>query len=138
MLSSHVIADADFVIAPVARHVFGSFVEHLGRCVYGGIYEPGHDTADANGFRGDVLALIRALGPTTVRYPGGTFLSGYDWEDGVGPQDERPVRLDLPCGSTETNRFGPTHFLDWHTAAQLVPVFAANHATAGPPPGQHS
>src|SRR3546814_10597997 len=71
MLSSHVIADADFVIAPVARHVFGSFVEHLGRCVYGGIYEPGHDTADANGFRGDVLALIRELGPTIVRYPGG-------------------------------------------------------------------
>src|SRR3546814_9721911 len=75
----------------------------LGRCVYGGIYEPGHDTADANGFRGDVLALIRELGPTIVRYPGGNFLSGYDWEDGVGPKDERPVRLDLAWGSTATN-----------------------------------
>src|SRR3546814_4590861 len=103
MLSSHVSADADFVIAPVARHVFVSFVEHLVRCVYGGIYEPGHDTADANGFRGDVLALIRELGPTIVRYPGGKFLSGYDWEDGVGPKDERPVRLDLAWGSTATN-----------------------------------
>src|SRR3546814_17326512 len=106
MRSSHVLAEADFVIAPVARQFFGSFCEHLGRCVYGGIYEPGHDTADANGFRGDVLALIRELGPTIVRYPGGNFLSGYDWEDGVGPKDERSEerRLGKECVSTCRSR----------------------------------
>ncbi|HVI99991.1 MAG TPA: alpha-N-arabinofuranosidase [Sphingomonas sp.] len=137
MLSSHVIADADFVIAPVARHVFGSFVEHLGRCVYGGIYEPGHATADANGFRGDVLALIRELGPTIVRYPGGNFVSGYDWEDGVGPKDERPVRLDLAWGSTETNQFGTNEFMDWCKAADIEPMFAVNLGTRGPAEAQN-
>ncbi|MFN3538225.1 MAG: alpha-N-arabinofuranosidase, partial [Brevundimonas sp.] len=80
MLSSKIIADRDFVISPLDRRVFGTFVEHMGRCVYGGIYEPGHKTADADGFRGDVLELTRELGPTIVRYPGGNFLSGYDWE----------------------------------------------------------
>ncbi|MEU7614300.1 hypothetical protein AB0A90_33740, partial [Micromonospora sp. NPDC049204] len=71
-------------VAPVSRRLFGSFVEHLGRCVYTGIYEPGHPTADADGFRRDVLALVRELGVTTVRYPGGNFVSSYRWEDGVG------------------------------------------------------
>ena len=98
MLKSHIIADRDFVVAPIDRRIFGSFVEHLGRCVYGGIYEPGHPTADERGFRGDVLALTRELGTTIVRYPGGNFVSGYDWEDGVSPPEERPVRLDLAWG----------------------------------------
>ena len=69
--------------------MFGTFVEHMGRCVYGGIYEPGHPTADEHGFRQDVLALTRELGVTIVRYPGGNFLSGYNWEDGIGPKDQR-------------------------------------------------
>ena len=113
MLSSRIVADRDFVISPLDRRVFGTFVEHMGRCVYGGIYEPGHETADADGFRGDVLALTRELGPTIVRYPGGNFLSGYDWEDGVGPKDQRPVKLDLAWGSTETNQFGTNEFIIW-------------------------
>src|SRR3546814_15705309 len=104
MLSSHVIADADFVIAPVARHVFGSFVEHLGRCVYGGIYEPGHETAAANGFRGDVLALIRELGPTIVSSPGGNLLSGYDSDDVAAPKAARPVRLALASAPAQTKQ----------------------------------
>src|SRR6478609_4233703 len=87
--------DPGFAVGAVDDRVFGSFVEHLGRCVYTGIYEPGHPTADDNGFRGDVLALVRELGVTTVRYPGGNFVSGYDWEDGIGRRAERPVRLDL-------------------------------------------
>ena len=132
MLKSHVIADRDFVIAPLDRRVFGTFVEHLGRCVYGGIYEPGHPTADENGFRGDVLALTRELGPTIVRYPGGNFVSGYDWEDGVGPKDQRPVRLDLAWGSTETNQFGTNEFMDWCRAADVEPMFAVNLGTRGP------
>ena len=89
------------------RRIFGSFVEHLGRCVYTGIYEPGHPTADEHGFRGDVLALVRELGVSTVRYPGGNFVSGYRWEDGVGPLAQRPRRLDLAWHSLETNEVGP-------------------------------
>jgi alpha-N-arabinofuranosidase len=137
MLSSHVIADADFVIAPVARHIFGSFVEHLGRCVYEGIYEPGHPSADENGFRTDVLALIRELGPTIIRYPGGNFVSGYNWEDGVGPKNQRPVRLDLAWGSTETNQFGTNEFMDWCKIAEVEPMFAVNLGTRGPAEAQH-
>ena len=90
MLKANVIVDRDFVLAPLDRRVFGAFVEHMGRCVYGGIFEPEHPTADANGFRQDVLALTRELGATIVRYPGGNFLSGYNWEDGVGPRERRP------------------------------------------------
>src|SRR6202000_1221696 len=103
MLHSKVIVDRDFLVGPLDRRIFGTFVEHMGRCVYGGIYEPGHPTADENGFRGDVLALTKELGATIVRYPGGNFLSGYNWEDGVGPKDQRPVRLDLSWFSTEDN-----------------------------------
>ncbi|HEX8301342.1 alpha-N-arabinofuranosidase [Sphingomonas sp.] len=137
MLKSHVIADRDFIVAPLDRRVFGTFVEHLGRCVYGGIYEPGHPTADANGFRGDVLELTRELGVTIVRYPGGNFVSGYDWEDGVGPKEERPVRLDLAWGSTETNQFGTNEFMDWCKAAEIEPMFAVNLGTRGPAEAQN-
>lgn len=137
MLKSHVIADRDFVIAPLDRRVFGTFVEHLGRCVYGGIYEPGHPTADENGFRGDVMALTRELGATIVRYPGGNFVSGYDWEDGVGPKDQRPVRLDLAWGSTETNQFGTNEFMDWCHKAEVEPMFAVNLGTRGPAEAQN-
>ena len=104
--------------APLDRRVFGTFVEHMGRCVYGGIYEPGHPTADKDGFRSDVLELTRELAPTIVRYPGGNFLSGYNWEDGVGPKDQRPTRLDLAWGSTETNQFGTNEFMDWCRTAE--------------------
>ena len=83
MKEAKVIYDKDFTIGEVDRRLFGSFVEHLGRCVYGGIYEPDHETADANGFRGDVKELMKELGVTHIRYPGGNFVSGYDWKDGV-------------------------------------------------------
>ena len=81
-------------LGTVDGRLFGSFVEHMGRAIYGGIYEPGHRTADAEGWRGDVLALVRRLGVSLIRYPGGNFVSGYDWEDGVGPRAARPVRRD--------------------------------------------
>jgi alpha-N-arabinofuranosidase len=132
MLKSRLIADRDFALAKLDPRVFGTFVEHLGRCVYGGIYEPGHPSADENGFRGDVLELTRELGVTIVRYPGGNFLSGYDWEDGVGPKAERPVRLDLAWGSTETNAFGTNEFITWCRAAEVEPMFAVNLGTRGP------
>lgn len=81
-------------IGEVDKRVFGSFIEHLGRAVYGGIYEPGHPTADDMGFRQDVLDMVRALDVPIIRYPGGNFVSGYRWEDGVGPKEKRPRRLD--------------------------------------------
>ena len=132
MLNARVVVDRDFVLSRLDRRVFGTFVEHMGRCVYGGIYEPRHPTADAHGFRQDVLALTRELGPTIVRYPGGNFLSGYNWEDGVGPREQRPKRLDLAWGSIETNEFGTNEFIDWCRVAGVEPMFAVNMGTRGP------
>src|SRR5947208_13415921 len=132
MLTSNIVVDRDFAIAPLDRHVFGTFVEQHGRCVYGGIYEPGHPTADAHGFRQDVLALTKELGCTIIRYPGGNFVSGYDWEDGVGPKDQRPRRLDHAWFSTETNEFGTDEFVDWCRAANVEPMLAVNLGTRGP------
>ncbi|MET0418813.1 MAG: alpha-L-arabinofuranosidase C-terminal domain-containing protein, partial [Actinoplanes sp.] len=123
--------DPAFTVAPVSRRTFGSFVEHLGRCVYTGIYEPGHPTADADGFRQDVLDLTRELGVSLVRYPGGNFVSGYRWEDGVGP--DRPVRRDLAWHSLETNEFGLDEFLRWADKAQVEVMYAVNLGTRGVP-----
>src|SRR5690606_6129464 len=97
--------DPAFTVGEVNPRLFGSFVEHLGRCVYTGIFEPGHPAADAEGLRTDVLGLVRELGVTAVRYPGGNFVSAYRWEDSVGPVADRPRRLDPAWRSTETNRF---------------------------------
>jgi len=119
----------DSVIGTTDRRLFGAFVEHLGRCVYGGIYEPGHPQADERGFRRDVLALVRELAPTVIRYPGGNFVSGYNWEDGVGPAERRPRRLDLAWLSTETNAFGTNEFIDWCRTAEVEPMLAVNLGT---------
>jgi len=118
-------------VAPVNRRSFGSFVEHLGRCVYTGLYEPGHPLADEHGFRRDVLDLVRELGVTTVRYPGGNFVSGYRWEDGIGPAGQRPRRLDLAWHSTEPNSFGLDEFMAWTAAAGVEPMLAVNLGTRG-------
>lgn len=118
-------------IAPVNRRTFGSFVEHMGRCVYTGIYEPGHPAADEDGFRRDVVELARELGVTVVRYPGGSFVSGYRWEDGVGPRELRPRRLDLAWGSIETNQFGLDEFIKWTSRTGVEPMLAINLGTRG-------
>jgi alpha-N-arabinofuranosidase len=131
MRKASVLIDRDFAIGHTDPRLFGAFVEHLGRCVYGGIYEPGHPTADAKGFRKDVLALVKELGPTLIRYPGGNFVSGYNWEDGVGPQEARPARLDLAWFSTEPNSFGTNEFMDWCRAADVAPMMAVNLGTRG-------
>ena len=123
--------DPAFKVAPVNRRTFGSFVEHMGRCVYTGIYEPEHPTADEDGFRRDVLELTRELGVTVVRYPGGNFVSNYRWEDGVGPREQRPRRLDLAWGSTETNQFGLDEFIKWTAKAAVEPMIAMNLGTRG-------
>ncbi len=131
MRKAKVLLDRDFTIGRTDPRLFGAFIEHLGRCVYGGIYEPGHKTADKNGFRGDVLALVRELAPTIMRYPGGNFVSGYNWEDGVGPVKDRPARLDLAWFSTEPNTFGTNEFVDWCKAANIEPMLAVNLGTRG-------
>ncbi|NUW41698.1 arabinosylfuranosidase ArfA [Nonomuraea rhodomycinica] len=128
---AHLTIDPAFRVAPVRRRTFGTFVEHLGRCVYTGIYEPGHPSADADGFRRDVLDLTRELGVSTVRYPGGNFVSGYRWEDGVGPREQRPRRLDLAWHSTETNEIGVDEFVAWCRKAGVEPMMAVNLGTRG-------
>ena len=131
MLAASLTLDPAFRVAPVRRRTFGSFVEHMGRCVYTGIYEPGHPTADEDGFRKDVLELVRELGVSVVRYPGGNFVSGYRWEDGVGPVAERPHRLDLAWHSLETNEFGLGEFVRWAAKAGVEPMLALNLGTRG-------
>jgi alpha-N-arabinofuranosidase len=132
VLTGKVHLDRDTTIGSTDPRLFGAFVEHLGRCVYGGIFEPGHAQADERGFRRDVLALVRELGPTIMRYPGGNFVSGYNWEDGVGPVADRPKRLDLAWMSTETNGFGTNEFVDWCQLAGIEPMLAVNLGTRGP------
>ena len=118
-------------IGPVDPRLFGSFVEHLGRAVYGGIYEPDHASADTQGFRQDVIDLVREIDVPIVRYPGGNFVSGYDWEDGIGPRDQRPRRLDLAWKTLEPNWIGTDEFVDWCRAANTAPMLAVNLGTRG-------
>jgi len=120
-----------FRVAPVRRRTFGAFVEHLGRCVYTGIHEPDHPSADEHGFRTDVLELTRELGVSSVRYPGGNFVSGYRWEDGVGPVDQRPVRHDLAWHSSDPNTVGLDEFMTWAKKAEVEPMYAVNLGTRG-------
>lgn len=131
MISARLTIDPHFVVGPVNRRLFGSFVEHLGRCVYDGIYEPSHPDADEDGFRRDVIALVRELGVSTVRYPGGNFVSGYRWEDGIGPREKRPRRLDLAWHSTETNEIGLDEFVRWLKKVDCELMYAVNLGTRG-------
>ncbi|WP_426593792.1 alpha-N-arabinofuranosidase [Cellulomonas sp. McL0617] len=131
MPTARLTIDTAFRVGPVRRRTFGSFVEHLGRSVYSGIHDPGHPTADADGFRGDVIQLTKELGISTVRYPGGNFVSGYRWEDGVGPRDQRPARLDLAWHSTEPNTVGTDEFMRWATTTGVEPMMAVNLGTRG-------
>ena len=126
------IADRDFSIGEVSPRLFGSFIEHLGRAVYGGVYEPGHPTADAEGFRQDVLGLVKELGVPIVRYPGGNFVSGYRWQDGTGPRSLRPRRQELAWNSIETNEVGIDEFQSWARKAGSEVMMAVNLGTGTP------
>jgi alpha-L-arabinofuranosidase len=123
--------DTEFKIGKINERLYGSFIEHLGRAVYGGIYEPGHPEADGNGFRRDVLDLVRELRVPIVRYPGGNFVSSFRWEDSVGPADQRPRRLDLAWRSVEPNAFGLAEFARWAAAAETRIMYAINLGTRG-------
>ncbi|MDN4479228.1 arabinosylfuranosidase ArfA [Demequina lignilytica] len=121
----------DFRLGPVDRRVFGSFVEHLGRCVYTGIYEPDHPTADEHGFRRDVADLTQELGATVLRYPGGNFVSNYVWEDAVGPVEQRKPFLDLAWRTVEPNLVGTDEFLQYCEREGIAPMMAVNLGTRG-------
>ncbi len=126
------ILDVDYKIGNIDPRIYGSFIEHLGRAVYGGIYDPGNPLSDENGFRQDVIDLIKELGVTVVRYPGGNFVSGYNWEDGIGPKDKRPTRLELAWRVLETNQFGIDEFALWCRKSNVLPMIAVNLGTRGP------
>ncbi|MBR4374285.1 MAG: alpha-N-arabinofuranosidase [Treponema sp.] len=119
----------DFTKGKVDDNLFSSFIEHLGRAVYTGIYEPGHETADEQGFRKDVIELIKDLRVGLVRYPGGNFLSGYNWKDGIGPRKIRPTRLDRAWHTIETNQIGIDEFVDWAKKAGTGVMAAVNMGT---------
>jgi len=123
--------DRAFRVAEVDPRIFGSFVEHMGRCVYTGIYEPGHPEANKQGFRQDVAGLVRDLGVPIVRYPGGNFVSGYNWEDGIGPRDQRPTRLDGAWRSIESNQVGVDEFQEWAASVGTETMMAVNLGTRG-------
>ena len=132
MKNAKIILDKDFIIGKVDKRLYGSFIEHLGRAVYGGIYEPGHPEADEQGFRRDVIEMVKELGVPLVRYPGGNFVSGFNWEDSVGPKEQRPKRLDLAWFTTETNEVGLHEFADWAKEADSEVMYAINLGTRGP------
>lgn len=119
------------VVSDIDPRLYGSFIEHLGRAVYDGIYEPDHPTVDSHGFRKDVIELVNELNVPLVRYPGGNFVSGYNWEDGVGPKENRPNRLDLAWKSIETNEVGLHEFMEWAKSAGTEPNMAVNLGTRG-------
>ena len=112
--------DSRRTIAPLDRNLFGSFLEHLGRAIYEGIYDAGSPLSDENGFRKDVMQEVRQLGVPIIRYPGGNFVSGYNWLDGVGPKKDRPRVLDKAWNSIETNQFGTNEFMAWSNSRARV------------------
>ena len=114
------------------RRLFGSFLEHLGRAVYTGVYEPGSPLADQNGFRTDVIEELRNMSVPIMRYPGGNFVSGYNWLDGVGPKDQRPTVLERAWNSLEPNQFGTNEFIDWCKLVDTEPLLGFNLGTATP------
>ena len=131
MKKATMILSKDFVIGQTDERLFGSFVEHMGSVVYNGIYEPGHTTADEEGFRRDVMELVKELNLSMVRYPGGNFTSGYNWEDGIGPRENRPVKLDLAWRQIEPNSFGLDEFMKWLGKVGADPIMTVNLGTRG-------
>ena len=131
MKKAEVIIDKNFITGKIDRRIYGSFIEHLGRAVYDGIYQPGLDVSDEQGFRKDTMELVKELNVPVVRYPGGNFVSGFKWEDSVGPKADRPKRVDLAWGVVETNQFGLNEFCDWARKADTDVMMAVNLGTRG-------
>ena len=131
MKKAQIIVDKHFITGKIDRRIYGSFIEHLGRAVYDGIYQPDCKFADEQGFRKDTLELVKELKVPIVRYPGGNFVSGFKWEDSVGPKENRPKRVDLAWSVIETNQFGLNEFCDWAKKADTDVMMAVNLGTRG-------
>ncbi|SES27720.1 alpha-N-arabinofuranosidase [Tranquillimonas rosea] len=130
-MKARVAVHRDFTIGEIDPRLYSAFIEHMGRAIYGGIYEPDHPQADDQGFRKDVMALVRDLQVPAIRYPGGNFVSAYNWEDGIGPKEDRPVRLDLAWRSKETNQVGINEFAHWADQAGIEMMLAVNLGSRG-------
>ena len=129
MIHASVRIDPARTIAPIDPNIYGHFIEHLGRCIYGGVFEPGSPLADARGFRRDVLDAVRALKPPVLRWPGGNFASGYHWQDGIGLPERRPARRDTTWRKFESNQFGTDEFIAYCRAARTEPYLCLNMGT---------
>jgi alpha-L-arabinofuranosidase len=125
-MTNKVSIDLERNLGDIDRNIFGGFAEHLGRCIYGGMYEPNSPHADEHGFRKDVMAALKRLNMPVIRYPGGNFVSGYRWQDGVGPKEERPVRMELAWHDLEPNSFGTNEFVDYCRALGTEPYLVVN------------
>ncbi|MDD3279329.1 MAG: alpha-N-arabinofuranosidase [Lachnospiraceae bacterium] len=132
MKKAEIVVDKYFLTGKIDKRIFGSFIEHLGRAVYQGIYQEGCDFSDEQGFRKDTLALVKELQVPIVRYPGGNFVSGFRWEDSVGPKALRPARTELAWTVIESNQFGLNEFADWSKKAGSEIMMAVNLGTRGP------
>ena len=131
-MTTRIQIDTNAVIGPIDERIYSSFIEHMGRAVYTGIYEPEHPSADTFGFRQDVMELIRPLNLSCIRYPGGNFLSGYDWRDGIGPKENRPVRPELAWFALEPNQVGTDDFLQWCERVGTRAMLGVNLGTGTP------
>ena len=130
--ATRVYVDSRRMIGPLDRNLFGSFLENLGRAIYEGIYDPASKLSDGNGFRSDVLDQIRKLRVPIIRYPGGNFVSGYNWLDGVGAKADRPKVLDKAWNSLQSNQFGTNEYMSWCQAAGTEPLMGLNLGTGTP------
>lgn len=131
MSKAKITINKNYTISKIDDRIYGSFIEHIGRCIYGGVYQPDHPSADENGFRTDVIELVKELNVPVIRYPGGNFVSGYNWEDGVGPVEERPKRKELAWGTIEPNTFGTNEFALWAKKVNADAMMAVNLGTRG-------
>jgi alpha-N-arabinofuranosidase len=130
--TARIYIDSRRTIAPLDRNLFGSFLEQLGRAIYDGIYDPGSKLSDSNGFRKDVMQEVRTMGVPIIRYPGGNFVSGYNWLDGVGPKQDRPKVLDKAWDAMNTNQFGTNEYMTWCKAVGTLPLMGLNLGTGTP------
>ncbi|MBO4356421.1 MAG: alpha-N-arabinofuranosidase, partial [Clostridia bacterium] len=131
-MKAKILVNKNFTVGETDKRLYGSFIEHLGRAVYGGIYEPAHPTADKDGFREDVADLVKKMNVPVVRYPGGNFVSGYNWEDGTGDRSKRPRKEELAWGVIETNQVGIDEFQQWAKKVDSEVMLAVNLGTRGP------
>ena len=136
-MKARITVNKSYKIGSIDKRIYGSFIEHIGRAVYGGIYEPENESADDMGFRGDVIDLVKKIDVPIVRYPGGNFVSGYNWMDGTGDKSKRPKRIDLAWKSTETNEVGIDEFQEWARRVGSEVMMAVNLGTGTPSDAQN-